>query len=91
MMNAVLRNCGGHLRAPTTAANLFARGQLMAMEQAKERAHRPYVVANQFRLLTVSAAALHSVGMIIRDFVVFVVVTLFAVMGFAAIDAVLRL
>ena len=58
------------------------------MEQAKECAHRPHAIADQLRLLTVSTAVLYSIGLIVRDFVVFVVVAICAVMGFAAIDAV---
>jgi hypothetical protein len=61
---------------------------MMAMEQAKECAHCPHAIADQLRLLTVSTAVLHSIGLIVRDFVAFMVITIFAVMGFAAIDAV---
>jgi hypothetical protein len=61
------------------------------MEHAKECTHRPHAIADQLRLPTVSIAVLYSIGLIVRDFVAFVVVTLFAVMGFAVIDAVSRL
>jgi hypothetical protein len=68
--------------------SIFLRGEIMAMEQAKECAHRPHAIADQLRLLTASTAVLYSIGLIVRDFVAFVVVTMWAVMGFAAIDAV---